>query len=259
MSAIFGPVFGVSTRPALQHLTQEVFSETPPAEEPGIEPPVQPILPSGPAFSRKWIWMSAAIGAVLLLALGSWYGSTRAIDFLALELGLSKRIPGLQNNPSQIEPQEGAIILQTHTGTVWFRHIRIKRLTATDAGEEARTGDWPAKVGVIAGYRDNFSRTAPVGSFAPNKNGLFDLGGNVWEWIADYYRKDMNSPRARNQIAWVNDDGGGLKYRALRGASWFNDADWPNVLTATFHHRHAPDSRDFRVGFRVVREVETAR
>jgi formylglycine-generating enzyme required for sulfatase activity len=40
---------------------------------------------------------------------------------------------------------------------------------------------------IITGFEDGFEDTAPVGSFTPNKFGLHDLSGNVWEWCEDFF------------------------------------------------------------------------
>ena len=57
---------------------------------------------------------------------------------------------------------------------------------------------------IIAGYSDGFPQTSPVGSFPANKAGLFDMSGNVWQWVEDMY---TSSPQHRD-------------FRVLRGGSW---------------------------------------
>ncbi len=56
----------------------------------------------------------------------------------------------------------------------------------------------------IAGYADGFPQTSPVGSFAANKIGLFDMSGNVWQWVEDSYH---GGPQRKD-------------WGVLRGGSW---------------------------------------
>ncbi len=122
------------------------------------------------------------------------------------------------------------------------------------AGEEARNGHWPSGLGVIAGYRDGFPRTSPVEQFPPNHLGLYDMGGNLLEWCEDYYVKEMSGGAARERWRWLNVDGGGRKYRVVRGGSWdFGSLD---LLKSSCRGSFAPDIRFDFIGFRIVLELK---
>ncbi|MDP1587826.1 MAG: SUMF1/EgtB/PvdO family nonheme iron enzyme, partial [Prosthecobacter sp.] len=84
---------------------------------------------------------------------------------------------------------------------------------------------------VLAGYDDGFVYTSPVGSFAANRFGLYDLGGNVWQWCEDWYRKEQTS-------------------RVLRGGAW--DEGVRNALVSSCRTHRAPAGRFNLLGFRCV-------
>ena len=87
---------------------------------------------------------------------------------------------------------------------------------------------------VIEEFNDGNVFTAAAGSFRPNKLGIFDLGGNVWEGCQDQYDPDSTE-------------------RVLRGGSWYPDSR--DLLLSSFRLSIPPAHRNQSVGFRVVVEA----
>lgn len=98
---------------------------------------------------------------------------------------------------------------------------------------EATPDDWN-KNHWLAGYEDGYATTSPVGSYAANRHGLYDMGGNVWQWCEDWWNAEH-------------------KERVLRGASW--NIFYSNTLRSSFRMHAAPGLRSDRNGFRCVLEL----
>lgn len=93
----------------------------------------------------------------------------------------------------------------------------------------------------------NQTRSIEVASFPANKYGLYDMQGNVWEWVQDCY--DINYKRAHeNGSAFMLPQ---CESRVSRGGSW---QDLPSALRAANRSPLSADTKDNRVGFRVVIE-----
>jgi formylglycine-generating enzyme required for sulfatase activity len=89
---------------------------------------------------------------------------------------------------------------------------------------------------------------APVGSFAANDFGLYDMVGNVWEWTEDCYH-DSYAGAPADGSAWSS---GGCSWRVLRGGpSSLN----PQLLRSANRFTHIPDLRGGGFGFRVGRTL----
>ena len=89
--------------------------------------------------------------------------------------------------------------------------------------------------------------THPVGQGQPNAWGLYDMRGNVWEWVQDWY-----GPYPAEIAVEPQGPVGGM-YRVLRGGSWFTPAV---KCRAQARSRWPADDRDADIGLRLVRQVE---
>jgi formylglycine-generating enzyme required for sulfatase activity len=101
----------------------------------------------------------------------------------------------------------------------------------SDASHKAKAPNGAAQS--FEDYDDGFPTTAPVMSFKPNKFGLYDMGGNVWEWCEDWFDATQ-------------------KARVLRGGSWSNGGR--GSLLSSYRGLNIPGSRFYYLGFRVVLE-----
>ena len=101
---------------------------------------------------------------------------------------------------------------------------------------------------LVAGYDDGFPVTAPVGSFAASPLGLFDLGGNVAEWVHDRYTVGATG------AALVEDPTGPAdgQYHVIRGSSWRQGG----ISELRLAFRDFGDSGRLDVGFRVARYAD---
>lgn len=167
-------------------------------------------------------------------------------------------------NVSWIECQDFArrLALQLPTEAQWERACRAGTTTAFSFGEEyaslelnenIRDRDFASRIGLAttATWDDGFWHHAPVGSFAPNAFGLFDMSGNVSEWCRDYDLQDYpddNDVPGDGLLA-----GGDSRRRVFRGGSWYLS---PEICRSAFRHFDFPRSANFNRGLRLARPLD---
>jgi formylglycine-generating enzyme required for sulfatase activity len=90
---------------------------------------------------------------------------------------------------------------------------------------------------------------APVGSFAPNPFGLFDMNGSVWEWVSDCWHNSYQRAPSDGR-SWEEPD---CRVRVLRGGSWREGGAY---MPSSTRFKYDANVRQSQNGFRVVRNVQ---
>jgi sulfatase modifying factor 1 len=108
-------------------------------------------------------------------------------------------------------------------------------------GEANFDGDYPY-AGAPKGR--NRATTTPVGSFAANAWGLFDMSGNVWEWTSDDYAPYAGATPPPGP-------GYGRGRKVIRGGSWLYGAD---SARCALRYTHRPQDRGPSLGVRLAHE-----
>jgi formylglycine-generating enzyme required for sulfatase activity len=103
------------------------------------------------------------------------------------------------------------------------------------------------------GSRWDSRQTAPVASFPPNKFGLYDMIGNVFEWTGDCFHKNYNSAPPDGST-WLAGNGGDCANHVIRGGAFGSTSD--NLRSAS-RGLATNDDRVMAIGFRVARTLSS--
>jgi formylglycine-generating enzyme required for sulfatase activity len=136
------------------------------------------------------------------------------------------------------------------TEAEWEYAVRAGTTTRYSWGDDL--GENNANCNGCKSRWDN-EQTAPVGSFEPNAFGLYDMHGNVWEWVQDCYSEKAYGTPPRDGSAAPDEPNCN---RVLRGGSWLGN---PRSMRAAFRNGIYTDYRFPGYGFRVTRALPAAR
>jgi len=190
----------------------------------------------------------------------SWEDAVDYLNWLSTQEGLTPAYQKRFEKWEPVMPVPNGYRLPTEAEWVWA--IRYQgRPVATrfpwgndlpprrDSGNYADQSARQLVPSLLPGYDDGFASTAPVGSFPANALGIYDGGGNVAEWVQDYYAV----PQPGLTEALVDPMGPSRgSYHVIRGSSWRH----AGVTELRGSYRDFGNDGRIDVGFRIARNID---
>jgi formylglycine-generating enzyme len=165
----------------------------------------------------------------------SWDAATAYCQWLSNKTGKTYRLP------TEAEWEYAAGNGRKHTKYSWGNSGPTTS-KGGNVADEALKKNFP-KWAVFTGYNDGYVMNAPVGSFAGNDFGLFDMTGNIWEWCSDWDGPYKDGKQVNPTGALT-----GTK-RVIRGGGWLGS---PEASRVADRYSDIPDHRGHSMGFRVA-------
>lgn len=167
-------------------------------------------------------------------------------DAQAYAAWLSERTGRAYRLPSEAE-FEYALRAGTTTRFWWGNGNPLRVVgNYTGDGDRSRTGR--AWTRAFPRYSDGHFGPAPAATYPANAFGVFDMNGNVSEWVEDCWH-DSYLRAPDDGSAWVNR---GCARRVVRGGSWGSASE---QFRSAYRTPSPPDVRSARIGFRVARDL----
>lgn len=170
----------------------------------------------------------------------SWADAKAYADWLSQRTGKTYRLPS--------EAEFEYALRAGTTARYWWGDKSPSGKVENLTGGNDRSPSGRRWSNAFQGYRDGYWGPAPVMSFSPNPFGLYDMGGNVSEWVQDCWH-DSYVRAPRDGSAWINP---GCSVRVVRGGSWGSS---PEQVRSAYRQGADASVRSGRVGFRVLREL----
>ena len=174
----------------------------------------------------------------------SWEDATAYVRWLSAETGADYRLP------SEAEWEYAA---RAGTTTPFYWGTSVNEHCAHGNGADRmteRTFTSQSFTWSFSDCSDGAARTVLVGSYNPNVFGLYDMAGNVWEWVEDCWH-DNYAGAPDYGTAWTR--GGECGRRVSRGGSWYNDRV---DLRSALRDRSDAGLRSHLLAFRVSRTLD---